>query len=133
MRLAIVLLLISSLAVAAKVPDSAWQTGTLTDITDEQRAVTTEHEHAYGSHRHSTTTDNSYSIPHYTIETDKYFYEAIANGGDRRRRLVLTVNGPLKYALIATDLYIQDEQGKEHKMTILKKTLKTPQSVEQKK
>jgi hypothetical protein len=133
MRLAIVLLLISLVGFATRLPDSAWQTGTLTDITDERRTVTTEHEHTYGSHRHSTTTDNSYSIPHYTIEIDKYIYEAIANGGDRRRRLAVTVNGPLKYVLLGTDLYIQDEQGKEHKMTVLKETLKTPQSGEQEK
>ena len=59
----------------------------------------------------------------YLIETDKYVYEAIANGMDRRRVLPVTINGPLKYAFVGTDLYIQDEKGKEHKMT-LKKALK---------
>lgn len=133
MRLTLAALLLASLpAIAAKVPADAWQTGTLADISDEQRAVTTEHEHTYGTHRNSTTTDSSYVVPHYILETDKYTYEAIANGGDRRRRLAVTVNGPLKYALVGTDFYIQDEQGKEHKMTVLKKTLRTPQPAEQK-
>jgi hypothetical protein len=133
MRLTLALLLLLSLrAFAAKVPDSPWENGTLTDITDEQHVVTTQSEHSYGSHRHSTTTDNSYSIPHYTIETDKYINEAIANGGSRRRKLAVTINGPLNYALIGNDFYIQDEHGKEHKMTVLKKTLKTPQPTEQK-
>jgi hypothetical protein len=120
-----IFLLIAVPAIAAKVPVDAWQTGTLTDIVDEQRPVTTQHEHTYGTHHQSTTTDASYTVPHYLIETDKHVYEVIANGGDRRRVLPVTVNGPLKYALIGTDLYIQDEKGKEHKMTVLRKTLKT--------
>jgi hypothetical protein len=130
--LAVVLLLIAIPAFAAKVPADAWQTGTLTDIVDEQKAVTNEHTHTYGNRQHSTTTDASYLIPHYLIETDKYVYEAIANSGDRRRTLTVTVNGPLKYALLGNDLYVQDEKGKEHKMTVLKKTLKTQQPSEQK-
>jgi len=130
MRLALAFLILSLLAQAAKVPDSAWQAGTLADISDEQRAVTTQREHAYGSRRHSTTTDTSYQIPHYIIEANGY--EAIGNGGDRRRRLPFTINGPLKYAIVGADLYIQDEQGKQHKMTVLKKTLQTPHPVEPK-
>src|SRR5713101_2881999 len=122
--LILVLSLFSLPAIASKVPDSAWQSGTLVDITDEQRAVTTEHQHVSGSRRHSTTMDSSYTIPHYIIEANGYTYEAIAKGGARRRRLSVTINGPLKYAFVGADLFIQDEQGKEHKMTILKKTLK---------
>jgi hypothetical protein len=125
MRICPILLLLTVLhAVAAKVPDSSWQTGILTDLVDETHTVNTEYEHAYGTHRHSTSTESSYTIPHYIIETDKYIYEAIANGGYRRRVLNLTVNSPLKYAIVGTAFYIQDEDGKERKMTILKKTLK---------
>jgi hypothetical protein len=131
LTLAVLFFFLSSLVFATKIPDSSWQPGTLTSIDDEQLAVTTEHEHAYGSHRHSTTTDTSYTIPHYFIDATGYTYETIANGGDRRRSLSVTINGPLKYAFVGTDLYIQDEQGKEHKMTILKKTFKTPQPAEQ--
>lgn len=122
-QLCVLLAVLSIPALASsKVPESEWQTGTLQDVQQEERSYTTEHYHS----KRTTIAEHPYSIPHYTIETDKYLYETIANGGDRRRALPVTVNGPLKYALIGNDFYIQDEQGKEHKMTVLKKTLKAP-------
>jgi hypothetical protein len=99
LKLAFILLLTVIPAVAAKVPTDAWQTGTLTDIVDEQRAVTNAHQHTYGTHQSSTTRDASYTIPHYLIETDKYVYEAIANGWDRRRTLSSHDQWPLEVRL----------------------------------
>ena len=42
-------------------------------------------------------------------------------------RRLLTVNGPVKYAIEKRKLYVIDEDGKEHEMEIVKKTLRTPE------
>ena len=36
----------------------------------------------------------------------------------------LTVNAPVKFAIDNGDYYLLDDQGKEHKLTVEKKTLK---------
>jgi hypothetical protein len=36
----------------------------------------------------------------------------------------LTVNGPVKYAVEKQTLFVIDEDGKEHEMEIVKKTLR---------
>ena len=36
-----------------------------------------------------------------------------------------TVNGPVKYAIEKRKLYVIDDDGKEHEMEIVKRTLKT--------
>lgn len=38
----------------------------------------------------------------------------------------LTVNGPVKFAIEKRNLYVIDEDGKEHEMEIVKKTLRLP-------
>jgi len=36
------------------------------------------------------------------------------------------VNGPIKYAVEKRNLFVIDEDGKEHEMEIVKKTLRLP-------
>jgi len=124
------LLLAPTAVFGGKVPAEAWRPGTLADILDEQHTRTTGHTHTHGNRSTSTTTESTYSVPHYVIETDEYRYEVIGNGGDRRRALPVTINGPIKYAIVGTDLFVQDERGKEHKMTLVRKTLKVSQTDE---
>jgi hypothetical protein len=38
--------------------------------------------------------------------------------------LLFTVNGPIKFAFVKSDLYIQDENGKEIEVKLTKKTLR---------
>jgi len=38
----------------------------------------------------------------------------------------LTVNGPVRFAIEKRNLYVIDEDGKEHEMEIVKKTLRLP-------
>ena len=70
---------------------------------------------------------SEYSIPHYVIETDSYIYEVVHTRGHSRKkaRMPVTVNGPIKFAVVNSDFYVQDEQGQEYKMAIVKKTLRT--------
>jgi hypothetical protein len=63
----------------------------------------------------------------FVIEGDKYVYL----GQERLRwrwskAANVTVNGPVKYAVEKRKLYILDEDGKEHEMEIVKKTLRLP-------
>lgn len=66
-----------------------------------------------------------YPIVQYTIETATYTYEAnlvLRNAKDKQP--TVTVNGPIKFAIVKSDFYIQDEQGKERKLVLVKKTLR---------
>jgi hypothetical protein len=63
----------------------------------------------------------------FVIEGDKYVYL----GQERLRwrwskAANLTVNGPVKYAVEKRKLFVMDEDGKEHEMEIVKKTLRLP-------
>ena len=61
----------------------------------------------------------------YTIETDAFIYNVeltLPNG--RSKRPALTVNAPVKFTIEKSNFLIKDEQGKEYKLVIGKKTLK---------
>jgi hypothetical protein len=67
-----------------------------------------------------------YPIVQYTIDTPGYVYQAnLVLRHAKDKQPPLTVNGPIKFAIVKSDFYIQDEQGKEHKLVLVKKTLKT--------
>ncbi|MGB0014991.1 MAG: hypothetical protein WBQ03_25590 [Candidatus Sulfotelmatobacter sp.] len=66
-----------------------------------------------------------YPIVHYVIDTLQYIYEAdLALRHQHDKRPALTVNGPIKFAFVKSDLYIQDENRKEIEVKLTKKTLK---------
>ncbi len=117
MRLALCIwLLCCAPAFANKIPSSDWQTGTLKDVTQEERSATV----GTMNNGHGSLQGSSYSIPHYIIETDSYIYEVVHSRGHSRKkaRMPVTVNGPIKFAIVSSDFYVQDEQGQEHKMAI---------------
>lgn len=63
----------------------------------------------------------------FVIEGDKYVYLAQERLHWRWSKPAnLTVNGPVKYAVETRNLFVMDEDGKEHEMEIVKKTLKVP-------
>jgi hypothetical protein len=127
----LVILAVLSALLAAKVPADTWQTGKLTDTSETWHSRTVGTLNSNGG----LLVGREYPIVRYTIETDSYTYEAelvLRHKADKRPSL--TVNGPIKFALVKSDFYIQDEQGKEYKAVLAKKTLKTPapQPAEQK-
>lgn len=64
----------------------------------------------------------------FVIEGDTYVYQAQEHIKWRWSKAAnLTVNGPVKYAIEKRKLYVIDDDGKEHEMEIVKKTLKTPE------
>jgi hypothetical protein len=131
MRLALAVWLLASLpAFANKVPDSARRVGTLKDVTQEERSSTS----GTMNNGHGSLHGSNYSVPHYIIETDTYIYEVEHTRGHARKKahMPVTVNGPIKFAIVNLDFYVQDEQGQEYKMDVVKKTLKTQPPGEQK-
>jgi hypothetical protein len=102
----------------AKVPDSAWQTGTLKDLTTDRES------RLLGAN--GMLVQAQFIITHYFIESSAYTYEADLRSRARDKQPPVTVNGSIKFALVGSDFYIQDEDGKEHKLMLVKKTLKSP-------
>lgn len=107
--------------VAAKVPADAWQAGTLTDSSE------TWHSRTVGTlnSNHGMLIGREYPIITYTIEADTFTYEVeltLRHRGDDRPSL--TVNGPIKFAIVKSDFFIKDEQGKEFRLILAKKTIK---------
>jgi len=113
----LVLLLMVSYALG-KVPDSAWQTGTLKDLTTDTES------RLLGAN--GILVQAQFVITHYFIESPTYIYEADLRLHAKDKQPPVTVNAPIKFALVGNDFYIQDEQGKEHKLKLVKKTLKVP-------
>jgi hypothetical protein len=64
-------------------------------------------------------------VDSFVIETDTLTYTVseIVRGGKPAN---LTVNGPVKFAVEGTTLYLMDENGKEHRTEIVKKVLRQP-------
>lgn len=63
----------------------------------------------------------------FVIEGDKYVYLAQERLRWRWSKAAsVTVNGPVRYAVEKRKLYVLDEDGKEHGMEIVKKTLRLP-------
>ena len=62
----------------------------------------------------------------FVIEGDQYVYLAQERLRWRWSKAGnVTVNGPVKYAIEKRKLYVMDEDGKEHEMEMVKKTLRT--------
>jgi hypothetical protein len=63
----------------------------------------------------------------FVIEGDMYVYLAQERLKWRWSKAAnVTVNGPVKYAIEKRKLFVMDEDGKEHEMEIVKKTLRLP-------
>lgn len=109
---------------AAKIPTDAWQTGTLTGSEESWHSRTV----GTVNNGNGILVGREYPIVHYVIDAPPYIYEADLILRHRRdKQPTVTVNGPIKFAFVKSDLYIQDEDGKEIKLTLTKKTLKQGQ------
>jgi len=113
--------LLVSLSAAVEIPADAWQTGTLKDLQESW------HSRTVGTfdNGHGMLVGREYPIVHYVIDAPPYIYEAdLVLRHKRDKQPTVTVNGPIKFAFVKSDMYIQDEDGKEIKMRLTKKTLK---------
>jgi hypothetical protein len=130
MRLTVIILLLAVLpAIAAKVPADGWQTGTLKDSSESWHSRTVGTVNASGG----LLVGRDYPVMRYVIDAGSYSYEAeLALRHRHDKQPSVTVNGSIKFAILESDFYIQDEQSKEFKLVLVKKTLNAAQTVDQK-
>jgi len=115
------LLLFVCYAFPTKIPTEAWQSGTL--VSSEE----SWHSRTAGAinNGQGVLVGREYPIVHYVIDTPTYTYDAdLVLRHPRDKQPAVTVNGPIKFAFVKSDMYVQDENGKEIKLTLTKKTLK---------
>jgi hypothetical protein len=130
-------------AMLATIPLSAgkehdWQTGKVLD-TQRQRYFagtvgsgnsngTVSDSGTYSGQTNSSSTAVYRVFETFVIEGDQYVYLAQERLRFRWSKAAnVTVNGPVKYAVEKRKLYVMDEDGKEHEMEIVKKTLRVPE------
>jgi hypothetical protein len=132
------LLLISTFATAEKNRD--WQIGTVLDSNRSRYFAGTVGDgntngtiNDNGGYSGNTTTSETaiYRVyQNFVIEGDQYVYLAQEHIKWRWSKPAdLTVNGKVKYAVEKRTLYVIDDEGKEHEMEIVKKTLRVPEPV----
>jgi hypothetical protein len=101
--------------------DRAWQTGKLLDIQTERVML-----------RGSTTGDQRF---HYTIESGNLIYTVSHYPNNRRvpafydamkpaKPANLTIKGPVKFAIEKNKFYLQDDDGRDLKVELVKKAFK---------
>lgn len=132
---AIAALLCLTICLVAAEKKRDWQTGKVLD-TERQRyfAGTVGNSNTYGNvdssggiHANSSGGETAiYRVfETFVIEGDQYVYLAQERLRWRWSKAAnVTVNGPVKYAVEKRNLYVIDEDGKEHEMEIVKKTLR---------
>ena len=116
-----------------------WQTGKVIDSGRERHyAGTVGHANTTGTLQsnntngtyHGNTNANEVAIYRnyltFSIETDKYVYEARQHVRKFTKHANLTVNGPVKFAVEKSTMYVIDDDGTELKMEIMKRILKEP-------
>lgn len=118
-----------------------WQSGTLIETEQSKvREGSTKHSNTEGSAKNrgdktdysqnttTTTTDDYETYQTYTIKGEQKTYQA-------REHLLfpwskpanVTVGGAVKFAVDKSKLYLLDEDGKEHKATVMKVSLNATQ------
>ena len=109
-KLIILLFFVSILAAAKDKPPVQWQTGRLTDISSERgrRVTDRRDDHVY-----------------YTIDAGDIVYVAERGLSSRwDKPLRVTINKDVRFHIKDQSLYLEDEEGKEHKLTIEKQIAK---------
>ena len=74
---------------------------------------------------HGSLVEKHRTHDYYTIDAGEMIYVAVREThlrGDKP--LNVTVNAPIKYAIKGHDVYLMDDDGKQHKLSLQKKILK---------
>ena len=122
LRRAILFLAVCTVICPAK--DRAWTTGTLMDSETERGTRTVGIPSTVGSGPLIVPMRNDITL--YTIDDGKYVWVVSRRMVKKNEKpLDLTVNAPVKFAIENGNCYLLDDEGKEHKLVVEKKTLKT--------
>ena len=118
------LFFLSLCSAASLAKDRAWITGTLVDSQTERGTRTIGIPSTIGSGPMIATLPNDVTL--YTIDDGKYLWVVSRRITKKHEKpLDLTVNAPVRFAIEKSDCYLLDDEGKEHKLVVEKKTLKT--------
>ena len=124
-------------AVRAKEKERQWQTGRVLDtgrssvfagnVSSASGSATTSGDSTYGNASGSSVA--VYRVYEtYEIESEGYIYVCQEHIKWRwSKPAILTVNGPVQFALEGNHIYIKSEDGSEHETKILKKVKKPEQ------
>lgn len=117
-RLVLVFLLLSfSVSLSARKPTLTWRTGTLLTVEIKQGTRIIQD---VGSVRNDRT--------FYEIDGGDFVYVAVRTlYSQRDHQLRVTTRSPIKFAIAGDDIFLMDEDGKEHKLSLEEKRAKTPQ------
>ena len=118
-RLFTVLLLLLSVTMVATAKDKQrlWQDGVLLD-SDTSRGTRIAN---FGDDIQTLRNDLTY----YQIDSGKMVYVVARSLRSRRdKALDITINGHVHFAIEGDTCYLQDDNGKEHKLTVEKKIAK---------
>jgi hypothetical protein len=104
--------------------DRAWTTGTLVNAEIQRGTRTVGIPSLIGSGPMIATLRNDVVL--YTIDDGKYVWVVSMRMIKKHDKPInVTINAPVKFAVDNEDCYLLDDQGKEHKLVVEKKTLKT--------
>jgi hypothetical protein len=100
-----------------------WQSGTLLDSNTQTGSRLAGVNGTIEERRNDRT--------YYQIETAQYSY-VVSRTLLRRhdKPLNVTINGPIQFAIDGEDVYVKDDTGTEHKLTLEKKIVKSTQAPE---
>ena len=124
MKAAIVLAL-TLISFSAIAKDHKWQTGTLFDMTSEKGKTLVGHYHAQNGYANGHLRERRDDATYYSIESGDMIYivkRTLTSRGDKQ--LNLTINGPVKFCIEKEDVYLLDDDGKEHKLSLESKRIK---------
>jgi hypothetical protein len=124
MKHALLLLCFCTLALAKDSPRE-WKTGMLVDVTMEKNSKLVGSLNGANGNVHGGITQRRDDSTYHYIDAGDLTYIAKRTLTHRRDKQVkVTVNAPVKYAISGDDLYLLDEDGKEHKLSIEEKIAK---------
>lgn len=106
-------LVLSSISADAKTPASVWKEGVL-------KRVTKEHLTRESSQLGKKPPRHGVYINYYFVEADNSLYE----GDDvklkqNEKGFPVSVNESVKFFVSGTDMYLQDDRGKKHKLRLV--------------
>jgi hypothetical protein len=124
MKHALLLLCFCTLALAKDSPRE-WKTGMLVDVTMEKNSKLAGTMAGANGNFSGVIAQRRDDSTYYHIDAGDLTYIAKRTLTHRRDKQVkVTVNAPVKYAISGDDLYLLDEDGKEHKLSVEEKIAK---------
>ena len=125
MRNWLALALVVSLSVSAFAVERVWQKGTWRDVQVKRPKVVfgiTPNGPATGAPRASSPA--AQETRSYVIETDTMRFELRENSTVDTPRMDVLVGDPVEFAVEKKNVWVKDQEGREHKLSLIKESRK---------